>query len=410
MKPEYRQVQSRGGNGTAAALLDPGGPLAGRYELRALLGRGGMSEVRDGWDRKLGRPVAIKLLHPVGGDRPEHRLRFAMEAHAAATLSGEHIVVVHDVGEHDGLPFIVMERLPGVTLADHIARGPLPPQFVQGVLDDILAALTVAHDAGIVHRDVKPGNVLFTAAGAAKLADFGIAKADGGVHTMTGEIVGSVAYLSPARLTSKPATPADDLYAAGVIGYEALAGRRPFPQTALGPLAHAILHETPAPLAALRPDAPRSLTAAIERAMVRETAHQFDQASVMRAALSSTDPVTVALRTPTRTAPMPSLAPSLGPALGTYGFIGDPSERAHPRRRLWAAALIATFLLAVLLIMVVPPFSTPAPAPANTTTPAPAPPPPPTTVPAATTSSVPAPAPAPPPGRKGKKPKGARGD
>lgn len=358
-----------------------------------------MSEVRDGWDLKLGRPVAIKLLHPTGGDQSENRMRFETEAHAAAALSSQHIVVVHDIGEHEGRPFIVMERLPGVSLADHIARGPLPAPFVQSVLDDILEALAAAHDAGIVHRDVKPGNVLFTRTGEAKLADFGIAKTDGGVHTMTGEIVGSMAYLSPDRLTDKPATPADDLYAVGVLGYEALTGRRPFPHTALGPLAQAILHDSPPPLAALRPDVRPGLIATIERAMARNKTQKFGSAAEMRAALAGADPTTVPLRTPTRfmTAPLPAVA--------SQAFVAPHREPVR-RGKLWAAAIVAAFLLSVLLIAVIPSFSSPSPVSTNT----PTPPPPSATISESPTSSAPAPPPAPPPGHHGKKPKGGKGD
>jgi serine/threonine protein kinase len=223
------------------ALREPAQRLAGRYERRGILGRGAWAEVHDAWDLKLNRPVAIKLLNPGIAASPENRLRFETEACAAAALNSRHIVVVHDIGQDDGLQFIVMERLPGVSLADHIARGPLAPAFVHGVLDDVLAALAVAHDAGILHRDVKPGNILFTAAGETKLADFGLAKTTGAVKTMTGQIIGSMAYLSPNRLTGNPATAADDLYAVGVVGYDALTGRRPFAQEELGAVAHAIL-------------------------------------------------------------------------------------------------------------------------------------------------------------------------
>ncbi len=235
------------------AQYHPGLLGGGRYEVRGLLGRGGMAEVRDGWDVKLSRPVAIKLLNPGFGARPESRLRFETEARAAARLTSRHVVVVHDVGEDDGLPFIVMERLPGVSFADHIARGPLPLAFVQAVLDSVLDALIEAHSAGILHRDVKPGNILFTATGEPKLSDFGIAKTAGAAYTRAGEVVGSMPYMSPERLTSAPATPADDLYAIGVVGYEALTGRRPFPQEHLGALARAILHDAPPPIAAFAP-------------------------------------------------------------------------------------------------------------------------------------------------------------
>ena len=115
--------------------------LGGRYELRGVLGRGGMAEVRDGWDIRLDRPVAVKLLYPVFTTQPDNRMRFEVEARAAATLNHPHIVSVHDSGEHAGMPYIVMERLSGQTLADVIAQGPLPQPQVRTVLDEVLSAL-----------------------------------------------------------------------------------------------------------------------------------------------------------------------------------------------------------------------------------------------------------------------------
>ncbi|OBG66458.1 protein kinase [Mycobacterium sp. E188] len=377
----------------------PGGLLGDcRYELRGVLGRGAMAEVREGWDRKLNRPVAIKLLYPGVADRPDNRSRFDTEARVAARLTGRHVVVVHDVGEHYGLPFIVMERLPGVTLADHIARGPLPVPFVHAVLDGVLDALAEAHQAGILHRDVKPGNILFTAAGEPKLADFGIAKTSGAAYTRAGEVVGSMAYLSPERLTSKPATVLDDLYSVGVVGYEALTGRRPFPQEDLGALARAILQESPPPLATLRPDVPPPLAAAIERAMARDPAWRFDQAGAMRAALVGAPPPVMPTGTRVMEAPPPAVL--------TY----TPArlEPDSPRRKWWIAAIAAAFLLALLLLAIDPPFSAPPPTPSTTTT---TPAPPPTTATATTTpTSTPQPAPPPgPPGHGGPKHKGHGG-
>ena len=175
--------------------------LLGRYELRGVLGRGGMAVVHDGWDDRLNRPVAIKMLHPGGFSQPGVRDRFEAEALASATLNHPNIVAVHDSGEDDGAPFIVMERLPGGTLADDIGLGPLPQVQVCAMLDNVLAALAAAHAEEILHRDIKPGNILHTATGDGyKLADFGIAKTGGAAHTLTGEIVGTVAYLSPERL------------------------------------------------------------------------------------------------------------------------------------------------------------------------------------------------------------------
>jgi len=382
---------------TDGVLIAPGGVLVGgRYELRGLLGRGGMAEVRDGWDLKLSRPVAIKLLYPGVGAWPESRLRFETEARAAAQLTGRHVVVIHDVGEHDGLPFMVMERLPGVSLFNHIARGPLPAAFVQTVLDSVLEALAEAHNAGIVHRDVKPGNILFTATGEPKLADFGIAKTAGAAFTRTGEVIGSMPYLSPERLASKPARAADDLYAVGVVGYEALTGRRPFPQEDLGALVRAILHESPPPLAALRPDVPPGFATTIERAMARDPAQRFNQADAMRAALARTWRAPIPTRPPTRRMEAPL------PAVPTYAPAAARQEPASPRRKLWLAAIIALFILGIMLLALDPPFSSPPPTPVTTT-----PVPPPTTAVSTTPSSTELPPP--PPGPRGKKHKGGWG-
>jgi serine/threonine protein kinase len=362
-----------------------------------------MAEVRDGWDRKLSRPVAIKLLYPGLTARPDSRPRFEAEARAAAQLTGRHVVVVHDVGEHDGMPFIVMERLPGVSLADHIARGPLPPAFVHCVLDGVLDALAEAHNVGILHRDVKPSNILFTATGEPKLADFGIAKTSGAAYTRAGEIIGSMAYLSPDRLASKPARVVDDLYAVGVVGYEALTGRRPFPQEELGALARAILHDSPPPLPALRPDVPPSLGTAIERAMARDPAWRFDQANAMRAALVGPNPAPIPIRPPPRVATRAMTAPV--PALASYTPMGARLEPPSPRRKLWIAAILAALILAFILFMIDPPFSSSPPAPVNTTTPLP---PPPTTF-TTEPSTTPEPPPPPPPRHPHGKHKGGEG-
>ena len=385
----YQQAQYR-----------PGLLGGGRYEVRGLLGRGGMAEVRDGWDVKLSRPVAIKLLNPGFGARPESRLRFETEARAAARLTSRHVVVVHDVGEDDGLPFIVMERLPGVSFADHIARGPLPLAFVQAVLDSVLDALIEAHSAGILHRDVKPGNILFTATGEPKLSDFGIAKTAGAAYTRAGEVVGSMPYMSPERLTSAPATPADDLYAIGVVGYEALTGRRPFPQEHLGALARAILHDAPPPITALRPDVPPGLAATLERAMARDPAQRFNHADAMRAELGRPSAAPSPARTRIMASPLP--------AASAYTPFGRGAEPAPPRRKLWAAAILSLLILAIMLLAL-DPFSASPPTPATTFTPMP----PSTTTVTETPSSMALPPP-PPPGRPGPpgkgKHKGGQGD
>src|ERR1700712_933341 len=150
------------------------GLLGGRYEMSGVLGFGGMAEVRDGWDNHLSRAVAIKLLHPGMSSHPDICERFQVEARAAAALNHPNIVGVYDFGDQDGMPFIVMERLPGETLSDRIALGPLPEGYVHAVLRSVLAALAAAHQAGMLHRDIKPGNILLTESENVKVADFGI--------------------------------------------------------------------------------------------------------------------------------------------------------------------------------------------------------------------------------------------
>lgn len=263
--------------------------LDGRYELSGLLGVGGNGEIHDGWDTRLHRPVAVKLLGREVGSRPDVRRRFEVEARAAAALNHPRIVAVYDTDEHDGRPYIVMERLPGRTLADDIARGPLPADRVRTVLAGILEALVAAHGAGILHRDIKPANVLIAENGEIKVADFGIAKSVGDDLTHTGELVGTVAYLSPDRITGHPASVTDDLYAVGVVGYEALCGRRPFAEDNILALARAITRDRPRPLADLRPDAHPGLVAVIERAMARESSDRFRSAHEMLAALQNSD-------------------------------------------------------------------------------------------------------------------------
>ena len=264
--------------------------LAGRYELRGVLGRGGMAEVHEGWDIRLDRAVAVKLLYPVYVADPVLRGRFEAEARAAAGLNHPNIVSVHDSGDHDGTPFIVMERLPGQTLADVIAQGPMPPERVRTMLRDVLGALDAAHAAGIVHRDIKPGNVLVAPTGAMKVADFGIAKTAGAAHTATGQVIGTMAYMSPARVAGAPASVADDLYALGVMAYEALTAQRAYPQENPAALVRAILYDPPPPICAMRPDVDFVMGEVIDRAMARDTGRRYSSADQMRAALAGTLP------------------------------------------------------------------------------------------------------------------------
>lgn len=256
--------------------------LGGRYELWGVLGRGGMAEVRDAWDLWSGRPVAVKVLNPSVSAQPECGRRFVTEVRAAAGLDHPHIVAVYDSGLHRGKHYIVMERLPGHTLADVLAGGgALPTEQVRAILRAVLAALAAAHRHGVLHRDIKPANILFTGSGSVKIADFGVAKTADAPHTLTNRVFGTMAYLPADRIAGRPATPCDDLYALGVVGYEALTGRRAYPQTSLAALADAISTGHRMPLTALRPDVDPALAETIERAMSRDPRWRFGTAEQM---------------------------------------------------------------------------------------------------------------------------------
>ncbi|MCU1451121.1 MAG: Serine/threonine-protein kinase PrkC [Acidimicrobiales bacterium] len=278
---------------------DSGVLIAERYELGPLLRRGGMADVHEGTDLRLERPVAIKLLRPDMADRADVRLRFESEARAAARLSHPNAVAVFDTGEYDGTPYIVMERLPGRTLADVIAEGPVDAAWLTDLAAGVLSALGAAHAAGIVHRDVKPANILLTADGRAKIADFGIAKsaelASGAGRgttdlTMTGQLVGTPAYLAPERLAGAPATFLSDLYSMGVVLYEALAGEKPFAGANFLAVAQAVQSGQHRPLAEARPDLGAGRAAAVERGMNSDPSLRYPSAEAMAEALTGAPP------------------------------------------------------------------------------------------------------------------------
>ena len=267
--------------------------LGGRYELRGVLGRGGSAEVRDAWDVWLGRPVAVKVLYPQVSAQQGCRSRFATEARATAGLDHPNIVAVRDSGVHyggvhHGRHYLVLERLSGQSLADVLARGgPLSTQQVRAIMRDALSALAAAHRRGVLHRDIKPANILFTQSGRVKIADFGVAKTADTPQTLTNRVFGTMAYLPADRIAGRPATPCDDLYALGVVAYEALTARRAYPQTSLTGLADAISAGQLAPLTTLRPDIDPALAETIERAMARDPRWRFGTAEQMLARLDT---------------------------------------------------------------------------------------------------------------------------
>ena len=258
-----------------------------RYRLGERLGHGGMGEVFAAYDLRLEREVALKLLRADLAEQDGMRERVVAEARLAARLSHPHVVGVLDTGEQDGRPFVVMERLSGRTLRDELADGRMPPDRVRDVGLQVLRALAAAHELGIVHRDVKPANVLDAGVGTWKVADFGIAR---WVHadetlTGTGELLGSPSYLAPERIEGQQAEPASDLYAVGVLLYEALCGRKPFEGDDPFALATAIRDGAFEPPLSVLPDADPGIVAVIETAMRLDPADRYESAEQMEAAL-----------------------------------------------------------------------------------------------------------------------------
>ena len=255
-----------------------GDVIAGRYELEELVDHGGMSSVYRGHDRMLERKVALKVLHAHFLDDPEYVERFRREARAVAQLSHPHIVTVIDRGSSDGHQFIVFEYVDGENLKQLIDRtGPLPVERAIELGIEIADALAFAHAHDLVHRDVKPQNVLIDTSGSAKVTDFGIARSldvDRGV-TQTGTVLGTSNYLSPEQAAGKPVTPASDVYSLGVVLYELLAGEVPFRGDNLVVVAMKHVTEHPPNLLDQRPDVPPRLARAIEHALEKDPDRRF---------------------------------------------------------------------------------------------------------------------------------------
>ena len=237
--------------------------LASRYRLESLIASGGMGAVWRAVDLVLDRPVAVKLLPAELAQHPDTVARFRAEARHAAGLSHPAIAQVYDFGEGSGdnPAFIVMELIDGPPLTDLIARRPLPPDEVLDVIAQVAGGLAIAHAAGVVHRDIKPGNLLIDRAGLVKITDFGVAYAVGSAPlTRAGTLIGTPAYLAPERIAGQPAGPASDLYSLGMVAYECLAGRVPFTGTAMEiALAHRLQSLPPLP-ASIPPELDRLIT------------------------------------------------------------------------------------------------------------------------------------------------------
>ena len=265
------------------------GALPDRYVGPRPIGRGGMGQIYLAEDRELGRKVAIKVLDDRFAGNEQLRERFKREALAAARLSGHpHVVTIFDVGESQGRPFIVMEYLAGGTLADRTRQRPVEPAEALLWLGQAAEALDAAHELGIVHRDVKPPNLLFDARDGLVVADFGIARvADDTLTgmTATGTVLGTAGYLAPEQALGQPATPASDLYALGVVGYELLTGGRPFERQSETAEAAAHIHEAVPPASERQIGLPRAVDRVFDRALAKDPGERYSSGADFVSAL-----------------------------------------------------------------------------------------------------------------------------
>src|SRR5215210_7344294 len=310
--------------GTPAELLELAfagqGPatLSGRtishFQIGEPLGSGGMGVVYEAEDTRLGRPVALKFLAPELVREPAAKARFLLEARAASALDHANLCTILEAGEsEDGLLFLAMPRYDGESLERRIARGPLPVEEAVDIAIQAARGLAKAHEHGIIHRDVKPGNLFVTRDGVVKILDFGIAKLTGEVgYTRFGAILGTPYYMAPEQTRGETVDARADVWSLGVVLYEMLAGRRPFAGGSGAAVVHAVLQGTPEPLTQLRPEVPAELGRIVSRMLAKDPGQRHADAAEALADLRS----------------------ALGlPTTGTL----PPSTPRRPRRRLaWA--------------------------------------------------------------------------
>ncbi|MEQ6899922.1 Stk1 family PASTA domain-containing Ser/Thr kinase [Nocardioides sp. YIM 152588] len=339
------------------------GTVGGRYQLGELLGRGGMAEVRKGVDGRLGRVVAVKRLRTDLASDPTFQARFRREAQSSASLNHPAIVAVYDTGEEpsdDGTaiqPYIVMEYVEGRTLRDVLREGrKILPERALEITSGVLSALDYSHRAGIIHRDIKPGNVMLTRAGDVKVMDFGIARAMSDAAssmTQTAAVVGTAQYLSPEQARGETVDSRSDVYSAGCLLYELLTGRPPFVGDSPVAVAYQHVREQAEKPSAHDPDLAPEIDAIVMKALAKRVEDRYQSAAAMRTDIErylSGRPVSVVLPP---TAPTPAPDPNADTAVRTAVPTPTP-EDDHRRTRfaLWAvvAVLVAALLATAFIV------------------------------------------------------------
>lgn len=339
-------------------MLDsaPQSLIDNRYRPLNLLGRGGMGEVYLARDEVLHRDVAVKVLAEQYSGDDESVERFRREARSAAALSHPNIVSVYDLGETaDGAHYIVMEYVPGNTLKERILKeGPLDVRTAAGISYQVAAALGAAHDRGLIHRDVKPQNILFTASGGAKVGDFGIARAVDSQLTGTGFALGTAAYMAPEQAMGDHVGPESDLYSLGVVLYQMLTGERPF--EADSPLATVVKHANEPPPKLRRPEDgaptfPREMEAVVGMLLAKNPAERYGQASELMADLERVvDRPPLAGPAMPRGAKLDVASPANGaPGSTEVTVVGSTTRKMKSKRR-WRRYLVGAVLTAAILL------------------------------------------------------------
>jgi len=271
----------------SAISLTPGRTIS-HYEILALIGQGGMGSVYKAFDTKLKRPVALKFLRPHLWHSLEGQKRFFSEARAAAALDHPNICTIYEIDERDGTIFIAMAFVDGQSLRDRINTGRLPIAEAIEIAGQVAGGLQAAHEKGIVHRDVKPANLIVTIDGTVKIVDFGVAQvlSETGI-TSAGMTVGTVAYMSPEQAQGETVDRRTDIWSLGVVLFEMLTGRLPFPGEKTFAVLNAILHKPAEPLAELRPDAPPALAQVVAKTLQKDPAARYATAQALGSALQA---------------------------------------------------------------------------------------------------------------------------
>ncbi|MGI8587201.1 MAG: protein kinase domain-containing protein [Chloroflexia bacterium] len=354
-------------------MNDLSGRRIGKYELERVIGRGGMAVVYLGRDTSLNRPVALKVLDPATVADERAVDRFRNEAILAANLEHPHIVPIYDVNEADGLWFLAMRYVPGESLREMMAReGPMPLKRVLPLLRPVAAALDYAHQHGVTHRDVKPGNILVELDGNVVLTDFGIARAGADAHmTRVGQVMGTADYLAPEQIRGEEATHASDIYSLGILLYEMLTGECPFAGETIAETLYKQVSSPPPPLSSLRPDLPPGVQPILDCALDKNPARRYSRASEMLGALAAVGDEAAAART--RPTPRPATQAEEGRALTEYvpsaslrqeeGWAPPAEYVPPPSRRLPAAGggsgigRLLGLALVLLLLLGIGPFA-----------------------------------------------------